>query len=224
MREGINMGIDLGGQRVACFAIAGHSKWCARWRALYAFASPRCCRCGRKNAQCPPACHASEGCAATSGRLTEMLGQASETVGASLARLHDAVHHIDQGITLFDEKLRLVVWNRRFLELIGVPETMVHHGLSLEALVGHYAKIPPHARRTAAASGRAQGGPCAGRPAQRLRACWPQGAVLSIVDRRLPDGSLVSTYTDITENTVPTRPCAPPTPAPNARSNCAPVR
>lgn len=200
MREGINMGIDLGGQRVACFAIAGPLEVVRPLARFVRFCVTSLLQVRQEERTTPAHWpHARQGHAATAGRLTEMLGQASETVGVSLSRLHDAVHHIDQGITLFDEKLRLVVWNRRFLELIGVPETLVHHGLSLEALVGHYANDSGHtpaelqhlvARRVA----RVQ----AGQPSA-FEHVGPQGAVLSIVDRRLPDGSLVSTYTDITE-------------------------
>jgi PAS domain-containing protein len=113
--------------------------------------------------------------------------------------LRDAVNHIDQGVTLFDAELRLVVWNRRYLELIGMPEDMVAVGLPLEALLRSYAEgtgyaqadVPAMvARRLALAR--------TGLPNQ-FEHTSPDGTVLAVVDRPLPDGSLVSTYTDVTQ-------------------------
>ncbi|MGP1682195.1 MAG: EAL domain-containing protein, partial [Giesbergeria sp.] len=132
-------------------------------------------------------------------RLTELLGHASQTVAVSLSRLHDAVNHIDQGITLFDSNLKLVVWNRQFLELIGWAESMVSHGLPLEQLVRQYAKetgYSPAELQTLVLTRLAR--VREGKPSS-FEYVSADGNVLAIVDRPLPDGGLVSTYTDITE-------------------------
>ncbi|MCB1978083.1 MAG: EAL domain-containing protein [Burkholderiaceae bacterium] len=201
MREGINMGIDLDGRRVACFAIAGKLEAVTPLARFVRF-------CVVSLLQVRPdtaAAWASVAFAAPSAKtlaptnLTELLGHASQAVGFSLNRLHDAVNHLDQGITLFDSNLQLVVWNRRFLELAGLPETAVWPGQRLEALLAHYAAVT--------GSSPAELDSLLTRQLARWRAgqpnsyehVSPQGTVLSIVDRPLPDGSLVSTYTDITE-------------------------
>ena len=113
MREGINMGIDLGDQRVACFAIAGPLDVVRPLARFVRFCVTSLMQVRQEErALSAPRPHANEptdGDPTTTGRLTDLLGHASQTVAFSLSRLHDAVHHIDQGITLFDHKLRLVV-------------------------------------------------------------------------------------------------------------------
>ncbi len=204
MREGINMGIDLGGQRVACFAIAGPLDVVRPLALIVRFCVTSLLQVRSEDGTPAPAATPPPGgqglAAGESGAsLTDLLGHASQAVAFSLRRLHDAVHHIDQGITLFDSSLRLVVWNRRFVDLIGAPEASVRLGQPLEDLLQRYAE----STSLAPAELQAQ----VARRVARVRAglpsafehVSPQGTVLAIVDRPLPDGSLVSTYTDITE-------------------------
>ena len=42
---------------------------------------------------------------------------------------------LDQGVSIFDGELRLVAWNRRFVELLGLPETVVGPGARFADLV-----------------------------------------------------------------------------------------
>ncbi len=203
VREGINMGIDLGGQRVACFAIAGPLQVVRPLARVVRFCVTSLLQVRREaaasSAPAPPTTGQALGRSTPNTRLTDLLGHASQAMAFSLSRLHDAVNHIDQGITLFDSRLQLVVWNRRFLELIGVPETAVHFGQPLEEILQRYAESTGHSpaelqslvfRRVARVR--------AGQPSA-FEHVNPQGTVLAVVDRPLPDGSLVSTYTDVTE-------------------------
>ena len=203
MREGINMGIDLGGQRVACFAIAGPLDMVRPLARFVRFCVVSLLQV-RPEVDTPsaPALAAlahPAGDNPSNARLTDLLGHASQAVAFSLRRLHDAVHHIDQGITLFDSSLRLVVWNRRFVDLIGAPAASVHPGQPLEDLLQRYAKSAGlAAAELQALVARRVARVRAGQPSA-FEHVSPQGTVLAIVDRPLPDGSLVSTYTDITE-------------------------
>ena len=49
--------------------------------------------------------------------------------------LQAGLDHIDQGISVFDRDLRLVGWNRRFIELIDFPPEMVRIGTPFEAFI-----------------------------------------------------------------------------------------
>ena len=205
MREGINMGIDFGGKRLICFAVAGPLEVVRPLARIVRFCVTSLLRIRQEEAASPsqaPPSPPQPQCAASDpdqgGRLMDMLSRASQTMDQRLTRLRDAVNHIDQGITLFDAELRLVVWNRRYLDLIGLSEDMVAVGLPLEALLRSYAEGTGYApadvpamvtRRLALAR--------TGRPNQFVHTS-PDGTVLAVVDRPLPDGSLVSTYTDIT--------------------------
>jgi len=197
-REGINMGIDLAGRRLACFAIAGPLDVVRPLARIVRFCVTSLLQIRREEA---PAIAPDGTGAQAPACLTDLLSHASQTVESSLARLHEAVNHIDQGITLFDPHLRLVVWNQRFLELIAWPPDAVCLGQPMEALLRSYAQRAGHATDDDALRA------LVARRVARVRAgqtntfeyTSPEGAVLSIVDRPLPDGSVVSTYTDITE-------------------------
>ena len=58
---------------------------------------------------------------------------------AELARINlrfdMALSHMTQGLCMFDENKRLVVWNRRYAELHDVPEALLKVGTPFEALV-----------------------------------------------------------------------------------------
>ncbi|MBP6119773.1 MAG: EAL domain-containing protein [Giesbergeria sp.] len=201
MREGINMAIDLGGERVACFAIAGPLQAVRPLARVVRFCVTSLLQVRQEAA----ASSAPTDIAPTArGRLahpslTDLLSHASQAVAFSLSRLHDAVNHIDQGITLFDNNLQLVVWNRRFLELIGLPDTQVRLGQPLQELVLHYATNTGNSpTELKALMDREVALWCAGQPST-FEYESAEGHVLSIVNRPLPDGSLATTFTDITE-------------------------
>ncbi len=208
MREGINMGIDLGGGRVACFAIAGPLDVVRPLARFVRFCVVSLLQVRREvNTPSVPAPPAIEPPAiepppekhAPKTRLGHLLGHASQAVAVSMARLHDAVDHIDQGIALFDSQLRLVVWNQRFMQLIGMPESTACLGQPLEALSQRYAESSGDApAKLQAQVARRVARVRAGEPSA-FEHVSPQGTVLAVVDRLLPDGSLVSTYTDVTE-------------------------
>ena len=42
---------------------------------------------------------------------------------------------LDQGITVFDGDLRLVAWNRTFLELLEFPEQLAYVGAPFESFI-----------------------------------------------------------------------------------------
>ena len=188
MREGINMGIDLDGRRAICLAIAGPVDVVRPIARVVRFSVVAMLR-ARSVAQ--PGLD-------TPSSLTSLLDQASETIEHRLSRLSDAVDNIDQGITVFDADMRLVVWNRRLPELIDIPPQSISFGMPIEAILRNYAEsagYPPaeaqamiNNRMAVARTGRSN----------QFDHTRPNGQVLEVIDRPLADGGFVSTYTDIT--------------------------
>lgn len=197
MREGVLMAIDIDGQRLACFTIAGPLAQVQPLARIVRFCVTALLQTTARN-QVAAEALAPDPAAAPATNLSELLQRASETVEFSLARLHNAIDHIKQGITLFDPQLRLVMCNRPFLELVDWPVGVPCVGLTFEALLARYAS--DHGLD------RGQLGPALARRIAHLRAgrnndfefTTARGVVLLISDRPLPDGSVVSTLTDIT--------------------------
>jgi PAS domain S-box-containing protein len=115
------------------------------------------------------------------------------------ALLQAGLDHIGQGISVFDERLRLVGWNRRFIALLDFPEPLIHRGVSFAELIrfnaerGEYgpgdvdgivARIVSEAERFLPHT------------FERTR---PNGTILAIRGEPLPEGGFVTVYTDITE-------------------------
>jgi diguanylate cyclase (GGDEF)-like protein len=73
--------------------------------------------------------------------ITERVGdeQALFNQAAELARINlrfdAALSHMTQGLSMFDERKRLVVWNKRFAELYDVPEKFLKIGTPYEDII-----------------------------------------------------------------------------------------
>jgi len=114
--------------------------------------------------------------------------------------LQAALDAMDDGLAVFDANLQLIGWNRRFLELVGLPLTTVEAGLSALDLKRHYARRgfygdvdpEPYARQIFEALSGA-------RKPRRDRLELPDGRTLEIRRSDLPDGGYLSVYTDITD-------------------------
>jgi len=129
----------------------------------------------------------------------QLLDTASTAIQNSRDLLQHALDHARQGITVFDADLRLVCWNREYLDLFDLPHSMVHVGVTLEEIV-----------EVNAERGFYGDGPSAETVAHRLdvlinetesfRLRLPTNRVIETRSARLPDGGLVTTYTDVSES------------------------
>ena len=54
--------------------------------------------------------------------------------------LRATLEHLPQGVSVVDSDLRLVAWNRRYVEIFGFPEELVQVGRPIEALIRYNAE------------------------------------------------------------------------------------
>ena len=133
-----------------------------------------------------------------SAHMRGMLKDASAAIESGRVILADALDHLGQGVTVVDGDLRLVSWNRRFVELLTLPDEMVSHGAPLEAIIRHNALQGDY-------------GPGEVDDLVAMRMDWlhqgsafhdererPDGTVLEVRGKPLPNGGYVTTYTDVT--------------------------
>lgn len=110
-----------------------------------------------------------------------------------------ALDHLDQGITVIDGDLRLVMWNRQLTDLLGFPESLIYMGMPLEELIrfnarrGEYGEgiVEDHVRHRM-------------NLARQFRShCFersrPNGRIIEVKGNPLDSGGFVTVYTDITE-------------------------
>ncbi|BBD78691.1 hybrid sensor histidine kinase/response regulator [Aerosticca soli] len=127
-----------------------------------------------------------------------LLDETSQELRFNRELLSTTLENVSQGISVVDADMRLVAWNRRYVELFGYPEGMVRIGMPVAELIRwnaehgecgpgevaeHVAKRIRHLR--------------AGTPHlfQRVR---PDGTVIEMRGRALPGGGYVTTYSDVT--------------------------
>ena len=128
----------------------------------------------------------------------KLIDEASAAIQSSRDQLQHALDHAKQGITVFDANLALTAWNREFADLFDLPPGMLRHGLGLDEIVRFNA-------------GRGAYGPgdsedfVADRVASLLYDEAPNrlrlfsNRVIEVRSARLPDGGIVTTYTDVTQ-------------------------
>jgi Na+/proline symporter/signal transduction histidine kinase/CheY-like chemotaxis protein len=127
----------------------------------------------------------------------KLLDNASVAIQHNRDLLQHALDHARQGITVFDRDFRLVCWNREFRDLFNLPNEMVRVGIGLDEIIrfnaerGIYGNGPTDQFVTIRMASLIND-----TEPIRLRV-YPVGGVIEIRSARMPDGGLVTTYTDV---------------------------
>lgn len=129
----------------------------------------------------------------------KLLDDASAAIQHSRTLLQHGLDHARQGVTVFDRELRLMCWNRAFQDLFDLPPDLVRFGIGLDEIIGDNARRGLYGKRTNPdlIANRITSLVQETEP-QRLTLA-PSGRTIEIRSNHLPDGGLVTTYTDITE-------------------------
>ena len=130
----------------------------------------------------------------------KLLDEASAAIHYNREILQTALDHVRQGIAVFDKERQLVCWSRRFGEILDLPPDRVRVGARLEDILRATAEnagleggaVSSFAYERAARY-MAGGEPFLERFAER-------GLVVEVRANRMPDGGIVTTFTDITES------------------------
>ena len=128
----------------------------------------------------------------------DLVDAASAAVQTDRDLLQHALDFARQGITVFDRDLRITCWNREFRELYHLPADFLHVGMPIvdilryNALRGLYGPGPTEAFVEARLDGLTKEV-----VPVRLR-LYPSDDVVEIRSARMPDGGVVTTYTDVT--------------------------
>ena len=128
----------------------------------------------------------------------KLLDDANAAIHYNREILQTALDHVRQGIAVFDKELTLVCWNRQFGEIFDLPHELTRVGIALDDILRHLAR---HGERNAKsvdefvaeriARYASEAEPFLERFAER-------GLVIEVRGNRMPDGGLVTTFTDIT--------------------------
>ncbi|MCX7132825.1 PAS domain-containing hybrid sensor histidine kinase/response regulator [Aeromonas sp.] len=130
--------------------------------------------------------------------IATIVDEASDVFRFNRGLLQGAIEHMGQGISVVDRELKLVAWNRRYIELFHYPPGLIQMGRSIEEIIRYNAEqglcgpgdIEAHVARRVAFMLR-------GSPHISARG-RPDGRVIEMQGNPMPAGGFVMTFTDIT--------------------------
>lgn len=132
--------------------------------------------------------------------------------------LLQGLNQLDQGISIFDRALKLVACNRRYLEILDLPDHLGTPGTPLEAHLLHNAKRGEYGPGNAEELVRQRMALVSQFQPLHFERIRPDGIVLDIRGTPLPDGGWLSIHTDITASKMGKPPIATPTRVSGAHS------
>jgi signal transduction histidine kinase len=112
--------------------------------------------------------------------------------------LQSTLENIGEGLSVFDRRGRLIAWNSRFCELLELPPNLavgapLREILMLQAVRGDFGNDDPSTEVTERLERFYRNVPTVKERVTR------RGRILQISRRAMPDGAVVSVYSDITE-------------------------
>ncbi len=127
----------------------------------------------------------------------KLLDDANAAIHYNREILQNALEHVSEGIAVFDKDLQLICWNRQFGEILDLPRELIGIGVRLDEIL-----------RFNAERGVLGVGPIETLINERisrylsaepfLERFVERGLVVEVRANRMPDGGIVTTFTDIT--------------------------
>ncbi|PHR84111.1 MAG: histidine kinase [Colwellia sp.] len=122
--------------------------------------------------------------------------------------LQAGVENIEQGISIIDADMRLVAWNKRYIELLGYPANLVHVGKPVAELISFNAERGIIIASKNSIHTIENDDDFISRRLEHMRQGnshhfqreMPSGIVLEIRGQAMPGGGFVSTFSDITNH------------------------
>jgi len=112
--------------------------------------------------------------------------------------LETIFENLGQGVSVVDEKLNVVAFNHRFLELFGIPEGAIRSGCSLESLLRFHAGRGEYGEEDVERAIRKRLALAGSFHPFAFEHRRPDGTLLAVRGQPLPSGGSVTTFRDVT--------------------------
>ncbi|MGN6571557.1 MAG: NahK/ErcS family hybrid sensor histidine kinase/response regulator, partial [Pseudolabrys sp.] len=127
-----------------------------------------------------------------------LLDDANAAIQYNREILQTALDHVRQGIAVFDKDLQLICWNRQFGEIIDLPPSLVRPGIGLAEILQFSAQRDAMPADRIDDFVREQTARYVSGQEPFLRRFTARGTVIEVRANHMPDGGIVTTFTDIT--------------------------
>ena len=132
----------------------------------------------------------------------QLVDEASAAIQYNRDLFQYALDFTRQGITVFDREMRLICWNREFRELFDLPADVLRVGVEVEAIVRYNASRGLYGPGAVEADIIARIDTLMHETDPVRLKLSPSGRVLEVRSAHMPDGSVVTTYTDISDQVL----------------------
>ncbi|MFA6264860.1 MAG: PAS domain-containing hybrid sensor histidine kinase/response regulator [Pseudolabrys sp.] len=134
----------------------------------------------------------------TTKAALKLLDDASAAIQYNREILQTALDHVRQGIAVFDRDLQLICWNRQFGEILDLPPSLIRVGIDLaEILRFNLRRADVEAKRVEDTVREQIERYVSGKDVFMERYA-EGGMVIEVRANHMPDGGIVTTFTDIT--------------------------
>ncbi|GGK72809.1 hybrid sensor histidine kinase/response regulator [Amphritea balenae] len=134
------------------------------------------------------------------GDVVTIVDEASQALRFNRSLLQSTIEHITMGISVVDQQMRLVAWNRRYIEMFDYPDGLICVGRPIgdifryNANKGEYGQGDVEDQVGKRLDILKQG------QAHSYERHRMDGSVLEVRGNKMPNGGFVNTYMDITEH------------------------
>lgn len=127
--------------------------------------------------------------------LVDWVEEASQSFQFNHEVLQSSVQNIEQGISVLDDKLQLLAWNDRYVELFAYPKGFLKAGMPITDILSYNAK---RGLFSPSSIDKRVSYMLEGTRHKHIRK-QPDGKVIELNGAPLPGGGYVTTYSDITQ-------------------------
>jgi signal transduction histidine kinase len=131
-------------------------------------------------------------------REIEML-RISQQLHAKNVQFDSALENMIQGLCMFDKDQRLVVVNRRYLEIYGFSPEVVKPGITLRGLMEYSVSLGNYTVEEAERALAERNDPERLRVRTTIKQRLKDGRIIAVMNEPMPDGGTIATYQDVTE-------------------------
>jgi len=131
--------------------------------------------------------------------VVDIVDEASELLRFNRSLLQATIQNVEQGISVVDKELRVVAWNRRYIEMFDYPEAEIFVGRPVEEVLKFNAKRGYFAQKDSETEINKRLLYLKEGKTYRFQRVQSNGRVYEMSGNPLPGGGFVTTYSDITE-------------------------
>jgi signal transduction histidine kinase len=132
-------------------------------------------------------------------REIEML-RISQQLHARNMHFDMALTNMIQGLCMFDKHQKLVVVNRRYLEIYGFSDNVVKPGITLRELMEYSVSLGNYTKQEAERALAERNDPSQLSKRSVIKQRLKDGRVIAVMNEPMPDGGTIATYQDITDS------------------------